>query len=107
MDPNSTGRERLPGDVPAAVPPETPAPVATPPPEPKPPTRPGLPGASRFRPNGRGGAALGFDEAVALTALSAPDVTIDVDLHVGTAEATVWTCDLTYDYVRINGEYRS
>ena len=55
----------------------------------------------------RGGAALGFDEAIALAALSAPDVTIEVDLHLGSAEATVWTCDLTYDYVRINGEYRS
>ena len=55
----------------------------------------------------RGGAALGFDEAVALEALSASEVTIGVDLHVGSAEATVWTCDLTYDYVRINGEYRS
>jgi glutamate N-acetyltransferase/amino-acid N-acetyltransferase len=30
-----------------------------------------------------------------------------VDLHRGDASATVWTCDLTYEYVRINGEYRS
>ena len=43
----------------------------------------------------------------ALEALSATDVSIDVDLHLGQAAATVWTCDLTYDYVRINGEYRS
>ncbi|MHB1477664.1 MAG: bifunctional ornithine acetyltransferase/N-acetylglutamate synthase, partial [Coriobacteriia bacterium] len=27
--------------------------------------------------------------------------------HVGDAEATVWTCDFSYDYVRINGDYRS
>jgi glutamate N-acetyltransferase / amino-acid N-acetyltransferase len=55
----------------------------------------------------RAGAATGFDEAEALAALKQPEVTISVDLHVGDAEATVWTCDLTYDYVRINGEYRS
>jgi glutamate N-acetyltransferase / amino-acid N-acetyltransferase len=55
----------------------------------------------------RNGAATGFDEAEALAAISQPEVTIGVDLHLGTAEATVWTCDLTYEYVRINGEYRS
>jgi glutamate N-acetyltransferase/amino-acid N-acetyltransferase len=53
------------------------------------------------------GTAVGFDEAAALEALSAVDVDIDVDLHLATGAATVWTCDLTYDYVRINGEYRS
>jgi glutamate N-acetyltransferase/amino-acid N-acetyltransferase len=55
----------------------------------------------------RAGAAIGFDEEAALAALSESDVTIEVDLHLGEGEATVWTCDLTYDYVRINGEYRS
>jgi glutamate N-acetyltransferase/amino-acid N-acetyltransferase len=53
------------------------------------------------------GAAIGFDEDAAFEALSATDVDIEIDLHLGAAEATVWTCDLTYDYVRINGEYRS
>ena len=53
------------------------------------------------------GAALDFDEAAALGALSESEVEIAVDLHVGDRQATVWTCDLTYDYVRINGEYRS
>ena len=55
----------------------------------------------------RGGAALGFDEELALAALSADEVAIDIDLHLGDGRARVWTCDLTYDYVRINGEYRS
>ena len=55
----------------------------------------------------RAGAALGFDEDAALEALSATDIDIDVDLHLAGGSATVWTCDLTYDYVRINGEYRS
>jgi len=55
----------------------------------------------------REGAALEFDEDAALEALSAADVAVDVDLNLGNGSATVWTCDLTYDYVRINGEYRS
>jgi glutamate N-acetyltransferase/amino-acid N-acetyltransferase len=54
-----------------------------------------------------GGAAIGFDEDAAYEALGASEVGIDVDLHLGEAHARVWTCDLTYDYVRINGEYRS
>jgi glutamate N-acetyltransferase/amino-acid N-acetyltransferase len=53
------------------------------------------------------GAAVGFDEQAAFEALGAADVDIDVDLHLSDSRATVWTCDLTYDYVRINGEYRS
>ncbi len=55
----------------------------------------------------RGGAAVPFDEDAALVALGAVEVTIDVDLHLGDGATIVWTCDLTYDYVRINGEYRS
>lgn len=55
----------------------------------------------------RAGAAVIFDEDEALAAISQPEVTIAVDLHLGDGEATVWTCDLTYEYVRINGEYRS
>ena len=53
------------------------------------------------------GSALPFDEAAAAAALARRDVTVEVDLHVGDHAATVWTCDLTYDYVRINGDYRS
>ena len=53
------------------------------------------------------GAAIPFDEAVAAEGLSQREVNVVVDLHVGDAEATVWTCDLSYEYVRINGEYRS
>ena len=55
----------------------------------------------------RNGTATGFDEEEAAKALSEPEVEILVDLHIGEAEATVWTCDLSYDYVRINGDYRS
>jgi glutamate N-acetyltransferase/amino-acid N-acetyltransferase len=53
------------------------------------------------------GTATGFDEEEAARALSEPEIELLVDLHVGDAEATVWTCDLSYDYVRINGDYRS
>jgi len=53
------------------------------------------------------GAALAFDEEAAATALAKSDVDVLVDLHVGDGTATVWTCDLSYEYVRINGEYRS
>jgi len=53
------------------------------------------------------GTAIGFDEEEAARALSEPEVEILVDLHVGDGEAMVWTCDLSYDYVRINGDYRS
>lgn len=53
------------------------------------------------------GTAVPFSEADAAAALAADDVDITVDLGVGPASATVWTCDLTYEYVRINGEYRS
>lgn len=55
----------------------------------------------------RNGTAVPFDEAEAAVLLGRPEVDIVVDLHVGDAEATVWTCDFSYDYVRINGDYRS
>ena len=48
-----------------------------------------------------------FDENLATGILSQKEITIDVDLHQGDAEGTAWGCDLTYDYVKINGDYRS
>lgn len=54
-----------------------------------------------------GGTAVPFSEDEAATALGADTVEIAVDLGVGDGTATVWTCDLSYEYVRINGEYRS
>ena len=53
------------------------------------------------------GTAVPFDEDAALAALSASEVEIAVDLHVGEASARVWTCDLTCDYVKINADYRT
>ncbi len=53
------------------------------------------------------GEAVPFDEDAATEALAASEVDVVVDLNLGEAEATVLTCDLTYEYVRINGEYRT
>jgi glutamate N-acetyltransferase/amino-acid N-acetyltransferase len=39
--------------------------------------------------------------------LANPDIDVRIDLGVGTASSTVWTCDLSAEYVRINGEYRT
>jgi len=35
------------------------------------------------------------------------EITVRVDLHRGTSQTIVWTCDLSYDYVKINADYRS
>jgi len=53
------------------------------------------------------GAALAFDEEAAKEILAKKEVAITVDLKDGTAAATAWGCDLTYDYVRINASYRT
>ena len=53
------------------------------------------------------GTPVAFDEELAVKILSAGEVTIFVDMHEGTEEATAWGCDLTYDYVKINADYRS
>ena len=50
---------------------------------------------------------LDFDEEAAKSILSQDEVIIDITLHEGKEEATCWGCDLTYDYVRINGDYRT
>ena len=51
------------------------------------------------------GSGVPFDHDAAVEALGADEVTIDIDLGAGNAEATLYTCDLTYDYIRINAEY--
>ncbi len=55
----------------------------------------------------RGGAGLPFSEEKAKAVLSEKEIDILVSLNAGSAEATAWGCDLTYDYVRINGDYRT
>lgn len=53
------------------------------------------------------GRGLKFDEELAKKILSEKEVTVVIDLAAGAAECTCWGCDLTYEYVRINGDYRS
>ena len=52
-------------------------------------------------------ALLRFDEGIAKRLLSRSKIFLDIVLADGEAEATAWGCDLTYDYVKINGDYRS
>ena len=55
----------------------------------------------------RGGAGIGFSEDEAARILAADEIFILINLHQGNCSATAWGCDLTYDYVRINGDYRT
>ena len=55
----------------------------------------------------RQGDGLAFDEDKAKEILSQKEVIIAVDLHEGDESAECWGCDLTYDYVKINGDYRT
>lgn len=53
------------------------------------------------------GLAADYSEEQATEILSAEEVTVLVDVKQGDVSATAWGCDLTYDYVKINGDYRS
>lgn len=53
------------------------------------------------------GVALPYSEEEATKILSQPEVTAIADIKMGTAQATAWGCDLTFDYVKINADYRS
>ena len=55
----------------------------------------------------RDGCVQTFDEDLALAILSETAVRFSCNMNMGTAEATAWGCDLTYDYVKINGDYRT
>jgi glutamate N-acetyltransferase/amino-acid N-acetyltransferase len=55
----------------------------------------------------RNGAGVEFSEDKAKQVLSEDEIYINIDLHQGEASAKAWGCDLTYDYVKINGDYRS
>lgn len=53
------------------------------------------------------GVPLSFDEDLARKIMEEKEVTVLVDMHEGDAQGTAWGCDLTYDYVKINADYRS
>jgi glutamate N-acetyltransferase / amino-acid N-acetyltransferase len=78
-------------------------------------------GASEERPDGEqqlerdasplqlvgGGQPVDYAEAEASAIFSRPEITVTVDLGLGAGRARVWTCDLSHDYVSINGHYRT
>lgn len=53
------------------------------------------------------GAGIEFSEEIAKQVLSEKEILIKVELNQGVYGATAWGCDLTYDYVKINGDYRT
>ncbi len=53
------------------------------------------------------GCGLKFDEDIAKKVLLEKEIVIKIKMAEGDAEATAWGCDLTYDYVKINGDYRT
>ena len=55
----------------------------------------------------RNGAGVDFSEGEAKKILTEEEIEIYIELNQGEAKATAWGCDLTYDYVKINGDYRS
>ena len=55
----------------------------------------------------QGGRHPAYQEADGQRVMKQSEITVRVDLHRGDASATVWTCDLSHDYVSINADYRS
>ena len=51
--------------------------------------------------------ARDYDEAAAAAVMATPEFTVGINLHRGPCERSVWTSDLSYEYVRINAEYRT
>lgn len=54
-----------------------------------------------------GGRKASYQEADGARVMKQSEITVRIDLRRGPAQATVWTCDLSYDYVKINADYRS
>jgi glutamate N-acetyltransferase / amino-acid N-acetyltransferase len=54
-----------------------------------------------------GGRHIDYHEEQGQRVMKQSEITVRVDLHRGAAQTTVWTCDLSYDYVKINADYRS
>jgi glutamate N-acetyltransferase/amino-acid N-acetyltransferase len=54
-----------------------------------------------------GGRALAYQEAQGAAIMKEAEILVRVDLARGSAQSTVWTCDFSYDYVKINADYRS
>ena len=54
-----------------------------------------------------GGRAPGYDEKTVAAYMKGTEIVIRVDVGIGGGQASVWTCDLTHDYISINADYRS
>ena len=55
----------------------------------------------------KNGAGIDFSEEIAKEVLTEKEIQVLISLNSGNATATAWGCDLTYDYVKINGDYRT
>ena len=55
----------------------------------------------------RDGLTVEFSEEEALKRFEESEIVLEADLGAGTSSTTIWTCDFSYDYVRINGDYRT
>ena len=55
----------------------------------------------------KNGAGIPFSEEIAKQVLLEKEIEILVELNSGDVASTAWGCDLTYDYVKINGDYRT
>jgi len=55
----------------------------------------------------QGGMPLNYAEADAMKRFGQPEIDVRIELNLGQGSATVWTCDLSYEYVKINGDYRT
>lgn len=55
----------------------------------------------------RNGAGVDFSEEIAAEILKSDEIEVLINLNCGSESATAWGCDLTYDYVKINGDYRT
>ena len=55
----------------------------------------------------KNGSGIDFSEELAKKILTENEIQILINLNSGSASATAWGCDLTYDYVKINGDYRT
>lgn len=53
------------------------------------------------------GTGVSYDADALRTVMTAHDIVVEIDLKDGTEEAKVWTCDFSYEYVKINGEYHT
>ena len=53
------------------------------------------------------GRGLDFDEALAKKILTEDEIAIEIAMGEGDGSCTCWGCDITYDYIKINGDYRT